>query len=65
VSATSLKDRNADFTEKRLRVTLELRARFSEITQEMVRESYLWEDDFDWGWAERQQRLLHALLPRH
>jgi hypothetical protein len=62
VSDTSLKERNAEGTEKRLRVTLELSICFGEITQEMVRESYLWEDDFDWGWAERQQRLLRTLL---
>jgi hypothetical protein len=48
--------------ERTCRIVMDVRVRVREITPESVAEEFSPSDDLPWEWAERQGRLLRALL---
>lgn len=55
------KDAQAEI-ERTCRIVMDVRVRVREITPESVADEFTPSDDLPWEWAERQGRLLRALL---
>lgn len=65
MSSLPLSDTEAPIMERVCRLTLDCKIRVGEITPEMLRKSIYWDErdqDSSQGHAERQSRLLYALL---
>jgi hypothetical protein len=56
------KSRDHDVAEFTCRIVMDVPVRAREITRESVAEEFTPSDELSWEWAERQARLLRALL---
>jgi hypothetical protein len=55
-------ERNHDVAEVICRIVMDVKIRVREITPESVADEFTPGDDLAWEWAERQSRLLRALM---